>query len=65
MGKSKKQSKGTLPKELVITEEEEIYRMMFDFAYYLENLPRGSVSGATELLRLFLRERKGKENGKN
>lgn len=59
MGKSKKPNKSEVPKELVITAEEENYRILFDFAYYLENLSRGSVSGATELLRLFLSKRKG------
>lgn len=63
MGKSKKRNKEDLPRELVITQEEENYRVLFDFAYYLENLNRGSVSGAIELLRLFLNERKGKSNG--
>ena len=63
MGKSKKRDKTEVPKELVITQEEENYRILFDFAYYLENLKRGQVSGAIELLRLFLNERKGKSNG--
>lgn len=27
---------------------------MFDFAHWLENLDRGAVSGATQLLRKFL-----------
>lgn len=63
MGKSKRPNAEQVPKELKITKEEENYRILFDFAYYLENLKRGQVSGATELLRLFLNERKGKENG--
>jgi len=63
MGKSKKRNTEELPKELRITEEEAQYRLLFDFAYYLENLSRGSVGGATTLLRQFLSERKGKNNG--
>lgn len=63
MGKSKKRDKEEIPRELIITQEEENYRILFDFAYYLENLKRGPVSGAIELLRLFLNERKGKLNG--
>lgn len=63
MGKSKKRNTEDIPKEFKITPEEENYRILFDFAYYLENLKRGQVSGATELLRLFLNERKGKTNG--
>jgi hypothetical protein len=30
---------------------------MYDFAYYLENMPRGPVGGATQLLRQFLSEK--------
>lgn len=56
MGKSKKPDKEKLPKELIISAEEQNYRLLFDFAYYLENLPRGSVSGALVLLRQFLKE---------
>lgn len=36
--------------------------MIYDFAYYLENLPgKAGCGGATELLRKFLQERKEKE----
>jgi hypothetical protein len=43
-----------------ISPEEEQYRYLFDFAHYLENLTRGPVSGATQLLRVFLAEKKEK-----
>lgn len=65
MGKAKTRNPKELPKELVITQEEENYRILFDFAYYLENLKRGPVGGAIDLLRLFLNERKGNTNGQN
>lgn len=55
MGKSKNKNKKSTPTEKQeITEQESQYRILFDFAYYLENLSRGSVGGATQLLRLFL-----------
>lgn len=60
MGKTKKRNQEELPKELVVTKEEEQYRLLFDFAYYLENLSRGSVGGAMNLLHQFLSERSEK-----
>lgn len=58
MGKRKKSDKGKiLSVEEIITEEEKIYRLMFDFAHYLENLPRAPVGAATQLLREFLKEK--------
>lgn len=42
-----------------ISKEEENYQVLFDFAYFLENLPgKAGCGGATELLRKFLSERK-------
>lgn len=59
MGKRKEQS----PKfREDITQEEENYRILFDFAYWLENgLGKAGCGGATELLRKFLKERKEKD----
>jgi hypothetical protein len=55
MGKKKEPSP-----QPAISEEEKQYRLLFDFAYWLENgLGKAGCSGATELLRKFLRERKG------
>ena len=54
MGKSKK------PKieQPQISKEEEVYQLIFDFAYWLENgVGRAGVAGATELLRKFLQEK--------
>ena len=57
MGKRKKQT--IEPQN--ITDEERIYQLLFEFAYYLENgLGKAGCGGATELLRKFLQERKDK-----
>jgi hypothetical protein len=46
-----------------ITEEEKVYQLLFDFAYWLENgLGKAGCGGATELLRRFLQERKDNES---
>lgn len=58
MGKRK--TKKTEVVEQKITEEEQQYRHLFDFAHYLENLTRAPVSGATHLLRTYLAEQKDK-----
>ena len=59
MGKRKEQSPKFRPE---ITQEEENYRILFDFAYWLENgLGKAGCGGATELLRKFLKERKEKD----
>jgi hypothetical protein len=55
MGKRKEQK----IKPQNITEEEKVYQLLFDFAYWLENgLGKAGCGGATELLRRFLQERK-------
>ena len=59
MGKRKESGPRTRPQ---ITQEEENYQIIFDFAYWLENgLGKAGCGGATELLRRFLQERKEKE----
>ena len=59
MGKRKEQSPKFRPE---ITQGEENYRILFDFAYWLENgLGKAGCGGATELLRKFLKERKEKD----
>jgi hypothetical protein len=60
MGKSK--SKKTTVVEQNITKEEQTYQLLFDFAHYLENMSRGAVGGATQLLRTFLQEQKNKKD---
>lgn len=55
MGKSKKPAKPTVQEEL--TSEEKQFRIIFDFAYYLECLPKAPVGGATILLRQYLKEK--------
>ena len=58
MGK-KRRTEDDLPDELKISAEEEVYRLIFDFAYWLENQPgKKGVDGALILLRMFLAERK-------
>lgn len=53
MGKKKKSD----IERPVISQEEEVYRLLFDFAYWLENgIGRAGCAGATELLRKFLIE---------
>jgi hypothetical protein len=57
MAKSK--PKEPVHEKLMISKEEESYRLLFDFAYWLENgLGKAGCGGATELLRKFLKERK-------
>lgn len=55
MGKRKTSNKGKIPDKPKITPEEESYRLLFDFAHHLENLSRGAVSHATDILREFLK----------
>lgn len=57
MGKRKSSDKKTIPRTQEITPKEKIYQLLFDFAYYLENMDRAPVGGATELLRQFLKKR--------
>lgn len=48
--------------ELNLTTEEKEIRLLFDFAYWLQNMPgKSGLSGAIVLLRAFLEERKEKE----
>ena len=47
---------GELPLEKV-SEEEKQYRLLYDFADYLEQLDRGAVGGAKILLREFLKKK--------
>lgn len=55
MGKStRKKTTITKPDKINISKEEEQYRHLFDFAHYLENLQRGPVPCATQLLRTYL-----------
>lgn len=61
MGKRKSKASPSDPKPENITEEEHQYRLLFDFAYWLENLDRGAVGGATQLLRKFLYGEKNEE----
>lgn len=56
MGKKQKQI--PLPPELEVSEEENAMRVLYDFAYYLENMPgKAGMPGALAILRLFLAER--------
>lgn len=57
MGKSKGKNPKTPTEKVQLSPAEEQYRLMYDFAYYLENMPRGPVGGATQLLRQFLSEK--------
>lgn len=59
MGKSKRRNKGggDVPEEFKVSKEEENVKILFEFVYYLENLDRAPVKGATQLLRAFLTER--------
>jgi hypothetical protein len=55
---AKKKEKVILPKELLSDPEEQKMRILFDFAYYLENLSgKSGLDGATAILRLFLAQR--------
>lgn len=59
---AKKKEKIVLPQEMLSDPEEQKLRLLFDFAYYLENLPgKSGLDGATAILRLFLAQR-NKEN---
>ena len=59
MGKKKERT--PLPKELEVDEDENAMRILFDFAYWLENMPgKAGLSGAIALLRMFLAERNAK-----
>lgn len=40
-----------------VSKEEQQYRLLFDFADYLEQLDRGAVGGAKILLRDFLKKK--------
>lgn len=53
-----KKQKEILPQEFLSDPQEQKLRMLFDFAYYLENLPgKSGLDGATAILRLFLAQR--------
>ena len=55
---AKRKEKNILPQEMLSNPEEQKIRVLFDFAYYLENLPgRSGLDGATAILRLFLAQR--------
>lgn len=58
LGTTKKKAKEPVSRPPEITKEEENYRLLFDFAYHLENKDRAPVAGATQLLREFLRNLK-------
>lgn len=54
----KKKERTALPPELEVSEEENAMRILFDFTYWLENLPgKTGCNGATSLLRMFLSQR--------
>jgi len=57
MGRPKKSVKEKPKLDEIMTAEEKNYILLFDFAYYLENLGKGSGSGAINLLREFLKEK--------
>lgn len=57
----KKKERVPLPPELEVSEEENAMRILFDFVYYLENMPgKTGMPGALAILRAFLAERKNK-----
>lgn len=59
MGKKKEQTE--LTPELMVSEEESSMRLLFDFAYYLENMPgKTGLPGALAILRMFLAQRDNK-----
>ena len=59
---AKKKEKAILPQEFLSDPEEQKMRILFDFSYFLENLPgKSGLDGATAILRLFLAQR-NKEN---
>ena len=56
MGKKKERT--PTPKEFLVDPEECKLRILFDFAYWLENLPgKSGCDGALNLLRMFLAQR--------
>lgn len=56
MGKKKEHA--PTPKEFLVDPEECKLRILYDFAYYLENLPgKSGCDGALNLLRMFLAQR--------
>lgn len=60
MAKRKKQA--PIPAELEVSEEENNMRILFDFAYWLENMPgKTGLPGAISILRMFLAERKERD----
>lgn len=61
MGKKKARAEPVDYRKSLTDEEANMY-ILFDFAYYLENLPRGNVTGATQLLRTFLAELNDKKD---
>lgn len=53
-----KKERVPLPPELEVSEEENAMRILFDFAYWLENMPgKTGMPGALAILRMFLAER--------
>lgn len=59
MGTKKKRTE--LPPELMVSEEENAMRVIYDFAYYLENMPgKTGLPGAIAILRMFLAQRDNK-----
>lgn len=56
MGTSKASDKKFIPQQK-LSEQELAYRILFDFAHYLENMQRAPVAGATVILRKFLEEK--------
>lgn len=58
---AKKKERAPLPPELEVSEEENAMRILFDFAYWLENMPgKTGMPGALAILRMFLAEREKK-----
>ncbi len=53
-----KKERVPLPLELEVSEEENAMRILFDFVYWLENMPgKTGMPGALAILRMFLAER--------
>lgn len=56
MGKKKERT--PLPPEFLVSEKENALRILFDFAYWLENMPgKTGLPGAIAILRMFLAQR--------
>lgn len=54
----KKKERVELPPELMASEKENAMRILFDFAYWLENMPgKTGLPGALVILRMFLAQR--------